>query len=97
MNRETVNRYDAPDASGETPGHWEVNYLLPQLLSGPEYSGHDVNAALMGVLKRLFAAIRAPPRSTARHIIPHNVQEPLPCLPLKFANRFRPLPGSRPS
>ena len=60
MNRETVNRYDAPDASGETPGHWEVNYLLPQLLSGPEYSGHDVNAALMGMLKRLFAAIRAP-------------------------------------
>lgn len=60
MNRETVNPYDAPDASGETPGHWEVNYLLPQLLSGPEYSGHDVNAALMGVLKRLFAALRTP-------------------------------------
>ena len=60
MNRETVDRYDAPDASSETPGHWEVNYLLPQLLSGPEYSGHDVNAALMGMLKRLFAAIRAP-------------------------------------
>ena len=60
MNRETLDRYDAPDASSETPGHWEVNYLLPQLLSGPEYSGHDVNAALMRVLKRLFAALRAP-------------------------------------
>ena len=60
MNRETVNRYDAPDASGETPGHWEVNYLLPQLLSGPEYPGYDVNAALARGLKRLFAAIRAP-------------------------------------
>lgn len=60
MNRETVNRYDAPDASGETPGHWEANYLLPQLLSGPEYSGHDVNAVLMGGVKRLFAALRTP-------------------------------------
>lgn len=60
MNRETVNRYDAPDASGETPGHWEVSYLLPQLLPGSEYSGHDVNAALARGLKRLFAAIRAP-------------------------------------
>ncbi len=60
MNRETVDRYDAPDASSETPGHWEVNYLLPHLLSGPEYPGYDVNAALARVLKRLFAAIRAP-------------------------------------
>lgn len=60
MNRETVNPYDAPDASSETPGHWEVSYLLPQLLPGSEYSGYDVNAALMGVLKRLFAALRTP-------------------------------------
>jgi len=60
MNRETVDRYAAPDASSETPGHWEVNYLLPQLLPGSEYSGHDVNAALMGVLKRLFASLRTP-------------------------------------
>ncbi|CAN7226140.1 hypothetical protein LJR071_000780 [Pseudomonas sp. LjRoot71] len=65
MNRETVERYDAPDASSETPGHWEVNYLLPQLLPGSEYPGHDVNAALLRVVKRLFAALRtrrfAPP------------------------------------
>ena len=60
MNRETVNCYDAPDASSETPGHWEVSYLLPQLLPGSEYSGHDVNAALLRVLKRLFAALRTP-------------------------------------
>jgi len=60
MNRETVNCYDAPDASSETPGHWEVNYLLPQLLPGTEYPGYGVNAALMRVLKRLFAALRAP-------------------------------------
>ena len=60
MNRETVERYDSLDTSSETPGHWEVNYLLPQLLPGSEYSGYDVNAALMGVLKRLFAALRTP-------------------------------------
>lgn len=60
MNREIVDRYDSLDASSETPGHWEVNYLLPQLLSGPEYPGRDVNAALMRVLKRLFAGLRAP-------------------------------------
>ena len=60
MNRETVNCYDAPDASSEPPGHWEVSYLLPQLLPGSEYSGHDVNAALLRVLKRLFAALRTP-------------------------------------
>lgn len=58
MNRETVERYDAPDASSETPWHWEVNYLLPQLLPGSEYPGHDVNAALLRVVKRLFAALR---------------------------------------
>lgn len=56
MNRETVERYDA---SRETPGHWEVSYLLPQLLPGSQYPGHDVNAALLGVLQRLFAALRA--------------------------------------
>lgn len=60
MNREIVDRYDSLDSSSETPGRWEVNYLLPQLLSGPEYSGHDVNAALMRVLTRLFAALRTP-------------------------------------
>lgn len=56
MNRETVERYDA---SRETPGHWEVSYLLPQLLPGSQYPVHDVNAALLGVLQRLFAALRA--------------------------------------
>lgn len=65
MNREAVNHYDAHGASSETPGHWEVNYLLPQLLSGPEYPGRDANAALLRVVKRLFAALRtrrvAPP------------------------------------
>jgi hypothetical protein len=60
MNRETVDRYDSLDASNETPRHWEVNYLLPQLLPGTEYPSYDVNAALMRVLKRLFAALRAP-------------------------------------
>ncbi len=60
MNREIIDRYDAPDVSGETPGHWEVNYLLPQLLPGPEHPGYGVNAALMRVLKRLFATMRAP-------------------------------------
>lgn len=65
MNRETVERYDSLGTSSETPGHWEVNYLLPQLLPGSEYPGHDVNAALLCVVKRLFAALRtrrfAPP------------------------------------
>lgn len=60
MNREIVDRYDSLDALSETPGHWEVNYLLPQLLPGPEYPGVEVNAALARGLKRLFAALRAP-------------------------------------
>jgi hypothetical protein len=60
MNSEIVGRYDSLDSSSETPGHWEVNYLLPQLLSGPECPGYDVNAALMRVLKRLFACLWAP-------------------------------------
>ena len=73
MNREIVDRYDAPDASSETPGHWEVNYLLPQLLSGPEYPGRDVNAALMRVLKRLFAGLRAP------RVVPRVMPSLMPC------------------
>ena len=73
MNRETVDRYDAPDASSETPGHWEVNYLLPQLLSGREYPGRDVNAALMRVLKRLFAGLREP------RVVPPVAPSLIPC------------------
>ena len=73
MNREIVDSYDAHDASSETPGHWEVNYLLPQLLSGPEYPGHDVNAALMRGLKRLFAGLRAP------RVVPPVAPSLIPC------------------
>jgi hypothetical protein len=73
MNREIVDRYDSLDASSETPGHWEVNYLLPQLLSGPEYPGYDVNAALMRVLKRLFAGLRA------RCVVPPVAPSLIPC------------------
>lgn len=72
MNSEILGGYDSPAALRETPGEWEVNYLLPQMLPGAEYPTYATTAWLSHGLRQLFAALRAPrmpPRWLSRRAV----------------------------
>lgn len=58
----TSDGYDSPTPSQlrDSPGEWEANYLLPQLLLGAEYPARTTELLVPSWLQRLLSGWRAP-------------------------------------